>query len=97
MGVARRDGPRAASQVAVLPAALRVASEKVVLVAALTCSVVEAALLATAPAAGDWLVYTAISIGSVGSMAFAIVTSIKSAHTAPSEQGAVQVRLCTCG
>jgi hypothetical protein len=78
-------------QMILLPLLLRVTTQKVIVVVALIGSTLEMATLALAPILGAPAVYLGISIGSLGSMAFPIVSALKSVNVDASEQGKVQV------
>jgi fucose permease len=79
-------------QAVVLPCLLRVLTEKTTLVLALCASTFEMALLATAPAFSSSVVYLAVTIGALGSMAFPIISALKSVNAHEGEQGKVQAR-----
>lgn len=77
-------------QLLLLPALLRVVPQKAVLVIAMCASTSETALLAAAPYVSRFTAYAAIAVGAVGSMAFPVISAIKSVNAHESEQGKVQ-------
>jgi hypothetical protein len=75
--------------VLLLPLLLRVTTQKAIVVVAPIGSTREMATLGLAPFLGAWAVYLGTSIGCLGSMAFPIVSALKSVND--SEPGKVQV------
>lgn len=59
---------------------------------AVMASTLEMAGFAIAPMLGPWAAYMAVAIGSPGSMAFPVISALKSVHAGEDEQGTVQVR-----
>jgi fucose permease len=79
-------------QAFLLPALLKVMPEKWILVSALISSMLQLVGFVLAPEFGAWAVYLSTVIGSPGSMAFPVISAVKSVYAGPEEQGTVQVR-----
>ena len=75
-----------------LPVLLKWIRQERILVSAVVASTLEMAGFAIAPMLGPWAVYAAIIIGAPGSMAFPVISALKSVHAGAQEQGKVQVR-----
>eukprot|EP00892_Ulva_mutabilis_P007174 jgi/Ulvmu1/4829/UM020_0115.1 len=73
-----------------LPALLKWVRQERILVSAVIASTLEMAGFAIAPVLGPWSVYAAVAIGSPGSMAFPVISALKSVHAGEEEQGRVQ-------
>lgn len=82
------------AQVGLLPALLKVVSEKWVLVLALASSTLQLVGFATAPTLGGWAVWVSLVVGAPGCMSMPVISALKSVHSGEDEQGKVQV--CTC-
>jgi fucose permease len=78
-------------QVLLVPLLLRLTTQKVIIIVGLIGSTIEMAMLGLAPFFGTWAVYLAVSIGSVGSMTFPIISALKSVNVDETEQGKIQV------
>lgn len=74
-----------------LPGLLKVMPEKWILVTALVSSTFEMIGFVLAPALDAWAVYLSVVVGAPGSMAFPIISALKSVHAGADEQGKVQV------
>lgn len=84
---------RAASvQGLLLPVLLKWIRQERILMSAVVASTLEMAGFAIAPMLGPWAVYAAIIVGAPGSMAFPVISALKSVHAGAQEQGRVQVR-----
>lgn len=79
-------------QALLLPMLLKWVRQERILVSAVVSSALEMAAFAVAPFLGPWSVYAAIAIGAPGSMAFPVISALKSVHAGAQEQGKVQVR-----
>lgn len=88
-------GIAAPVQIVVAPLMLRLSSQKAILVVAMVASTIEMGMLAAAPSTGRAVAYTGIAVGTLGSMAFPIVSALKSVNASQEEQGKVQVRPAT--
>lgn len=84
-------------QVGLLPALLKVVSEKWVLVLALASSTLQLVGFATAPTLGGWAVWVSLVVGAPGCMSMPVISALKSVHSGEDEQGKVQVRTCYSG
>jgi MFS family permease len=69
---------------------VRRVSQKTILVIAMCASTVEMSLLAAAPYLSATAAYAAVSVGALGSMAFPVISALKSVNSNESEQGKVQ-------
>lgn len=74
-----------------LPALLKVISQKWVLVLANSAMTLQMISLAVAPSLGPWAVYASMVVGAPGSMAMPVISALKSVHAGEAEQGKVQV------
>lgn len=84
---------RCCLQALLLPMLLKWVRQERILVSAVASSALEMAGFAVAPFLGRWSVYAAIVVGAPGSMAFPVISALKSVHAGAQEQGKVQV-LC---
>ena len=75
-----------------LPVLLKVMPEKWILVTALIASTFELLGFVVAPVLGTWAVFLTLLVGAPGSMAFPVISALKSVHAGPEEQGKVQVQ-----